>query len=148
MSESPPDLLWAATTHIDASSDIEAKTVIYPIQITKYPQTSPASPPLSKPKMLDLVMVLVMCSRCFIWGIYERTISQVLIAVQENPRIEMNRKFRCECKRFVVSRRNQSLSSRLVVASSQVFPYPVYRHHFLLRMPSWFPFHNHCQVGY
>jgi hypothetical protein len=39
---------------IDAISAIEAKTVQYPIQTMKKPQTRPAGPPFNKPKIVDL----------------------------------------------------------------------------------------------
>lgn len=71
-------------SHIEASSEIEAKTVKYPIQTIKYPQTRPGNPPLISPNILD-----------------ESVISQVLIAVHENPRMEINLKFRCTIQHFL-----------------------------------------------
>ncbi len=91
-------LISESDAHIDAISAIEAMTAVMAIMVPRYTQIYPARPPSVSAKTLDLVS-RSQNKRPLLIGQYPRgfthdmAASHVLMSVQENPKIEMKRKF-------------------------------------------------------
>lgn len=75
--------LQVLCTYIEAISDKDANTKLYPATTMTKVQIKPADPPFIREKAVDA-----------------RTSSHVLMSVQAKPRIEIKRKFRCRTVSF------------------------------------------------